>query len=147
LKSQTSYKILLEKEANLESLPSLAEDILTIIGKDAIVLLNGDLAAGKTTLVNQFTKNLKLNSASSPTFSLQQIYSEKLFHYDFYRVNFEEIANLGLIDELEKSGLHFIEWAMDDLVNILVDAGFKIYSLNITATKSGRKYILRELNA
>ena len=147
MKSQTSYKILLEKEANLESLPSLAEDILTIIGKDAIVLLNGDLAAGKTTLVNQFTKNLNLNSASSPTFSLQQIYSEKLFHYDFYRVNFEEIANLGLIDELEKSGLHFIEWAMDDLVNILIDAGFKIYSLNITPTKTGRKYILRELNA
>lgn len=147
MKSQTSYKILLEKEANLESLPSLAEDILAIIGTDAIVLLNGDLAAGKTTLVNQFTKNLNLNSASSPTFSLQQIYSEKLFHYDFYRVNFEEIANLGLIDELEKSGLHFIEWAMDDLVNILIDAGFKIYSLNITPTKTGRKYILRELNA
>ena len=52
MKSQTSYKILLEKEANLESLPSLAEDILAIIGTDAIVLLNGDLAAGKTTLVN-----------------------------------------------------------------------------------------------
>jgi len=147
LKSQTSYKILLEKEANLESLPSLAEDILAIIGTDAIVLLNGDLAAGKTTLVNWFTKSLNLNSASSPTFSLQQIYSEKLFHYDFYRVSFEEIINLGLIDELEKGGLHFIEWAMDDLVNILIDAGFKIYSLNITPTKTGRKYILRELNA
>jgi len=147
LKSQTNCKILLKKEVNLDSLPSLVEDILAITSTDAIVLLNGNLAVGKTTLVNQFTKKLNLDSATSPTFSLQQIYSEKLFHYDFYRVNFEEVINLGLINELEKSGLHFIEWAMDDLIDILIDAGFKIYSLNITPNKSGRKYILRELNA
>ena len=147
MKSQTNCKILLKKEVNLDSLPSLVEDILAITSTDAIVLLNGNLAVGKTTLVNQFTKKLNLDSATSPTFSLQQIYSEKLFHYDFYRVNFEEVINLGLINELEKSGLHFIEWAMDDLIDILIDAGFKIYSLNITPNKSGRKYILRELNA
>jgi len=147
LKSQTNCKILLKKEVNLDSLPSLVEDILAITSTDAIVLLNGNLAVGKTTLVNQFTKKLNLDSATSPTFSLQQIYSEKLFHYDFYRVNFEEVINLGLINELEKSGLHFIEWAMDDLIDILIDAGFKIYSLNITPNKSGRKYILRELDA
>ena len=147
MKSQTNCKILLKKEVNLDSLPSLVEDILAITSTDAIVLLNGNLAVGKTTLVNQFTKKLNLDSATSPTFSLQQIYSEKLFHYDFYRVNFEEVINLGLINELEKSGLHFIEWAMDDLIDILIDAGFKIYSLNITPNKSGRKYILRELDA
>jgi len=54
---------------------------------------------------------------------------------------------LGLIDEFEKDGIHLIEWAMDDLKNLLINAGFKIYSLDITPSKNGRYYQLKVLNA
>jgi len=142
------FKLLLKRVATLNELDSLAQEILSILPENAIVLLNGNLAAGKTTFVNKLTKILNLNSATSPTFSLQQIYSDKLFHYDFYRVNFEEVINLGLIDEFEKSGLHFVEWAMDDLVTLLKDAGFNLYSLDIKPIDdNSREYILKALNA
>lgn len=148
MKSQMPFKLLLKRVATLNELDSLAQEILSILPENAIVLLNGNLATGKTTFVNKLTKILNLNSATSPTFSLQQIYSDKLFHYDFYRVNFEEVINLGLIDEFEKSGLHFVEWAMDDLVTLLKDAGFNLYSLDIKPIDdNSREYILKALNA
>ena len=147
MKSQINYKILLEKESNLENLDTLAKEILHFLPKNAIVFLNGNLAAGKTTLVSKIVKSLNLGVATSPTFSLQQVYSNLLFHYDFYRLDFIEVVNLGLVDEFEKNGIHLIEWAMDDLKALLIDAGFKIYSLDIIPSRNGRKYTLRELNA
>ena len=147
MKSQISYKTLLEKEVNLENLDALAVDILKLLPSSAIVFLNGNLAAGKTTLVSKIVKALGLGVATSPTFSLQQVYSSLLFHYDFYRLDYSEIVDLGLIDEFEKDGIHLIEWAMDDLKNLLIDAGFKIYSLDITPSKNGRYYQLKVLNA
>jgi len=143
LKSQTLYK----KEANLDSINEVAKDILKLLPKSAIVFLNGNLSAGKTTFVNYLTKSLNLSSATSPTFSLQQIYNNRVFHYDFYRVDFSEIANLGLLDEFEKEGLHLIEWAMDELKTLLIEAGFKCYNLNITPCTNGRVYELKALNA
>ena len=147
MKSQISYKTLLEKEVNLENLDALAVDILKLLPNSAIVFLNGNLAAGKTTLVSKIVKALGLGVATSPTFSLQQVYSNLLFHYDFYRLDYSEIVDLGLIDEFEKDGIHLIEWAMDDLKNLLINAGFKIYSLDITPSKNGRYYQLKVLNA
>jgi len=143
LKSQTLYK----KEANLDSVAEVAKDILKLLPESAIVFLNGNLSAGKTTFVNYLTKSLNLSSATSPTFSLQQIYNNRVFHYDFYRVDFSEIANLGLIDEFEKEGLHLIEWAMDELKTLLIEAGFKCYDLNIKPCQNGRVYELKALNA
>ena len=143
MKSQTLYK----KETNLDSVSEVAKDILKLLPKSAIVFLNGNLSAGKTTFVKHLTQILHLESATSPTFSLQQIYNNRVFHYDFYRVDFSEITNLGLLDEFEKEGLHLIEWAMDELKALLIEAGFKCFSLNITPCKNGRVYELKALNA
>lgn len=147
MKSQISYKTLFEESANLEQTADIANKILTYLPEDAIVALNGDLAAGKTTLVSNIVNSLQLGSATSPTFSLQQVYGDKVFHYDFYRLEYPEIANLGLIDELEKDGLHFIEWAPKELVELLNSADFKLFAIDIEKQNSGRKYILKALNA
>ena len=147
MKSQISYKTLLEESANLEHIADISEKILSYLPSNAIVALNGDLAAGKTTLVSSIVNSLNLGSATSPTFSLQQVYSDRVFHYDFYRLEYAEIANLGLIEELEKNGLHFVEWAPRELIELLSSAGFKIFAINIEKENSGRKYILKALNA
>ncbi len=147
MKSQISYKTLLEESVNLEEVSNIANKILSYLPESAIVILNGDLAAGKTTLVSSIVNSLQLGSATSPTFSLQQVYSDRVFHYDFYRLEYAEIASLGLIDELEKNGLHFVEWAPDELVELLNSAGFNLFRIDIEKENSSRKYILRALNA
>jgi len=147
LKSQISYKTLFEQSAKLEQISDIASKILTYLPDNAIVALNGDLAAGKTTLVSNIVNSLNLGSATSPTFSLQQVYGDKVFHYDFYRLEYSEIANLGLIEELEKDGLHFVEWAPKELIELLSSAGFKLFIIDIEKQNSSRKYILKALNA
>ena len=136
MKYQTLYSI----KASKEQLPNVAKDILNILPKSAIIFLNGNLAAGKTTLVSHIAKELKVGSATSPTFSLQQNYENILYHYDFYRVDFSQITNLGLIDEFEKEALHFVEWGSDELKRLLCNAGFEIYSIDITPINGKREY-------
>ena len=141
-------QILFEAVAGLDKVADIAEQIVSLVGENAIVLLHGTLAAGKTTLVAQIAKLLGEGSVSSPTFSLQQCYGSKTFHYDFYRVEFDEILSLGLLEEFEKSGLHLIEWADPALKELLADAGFDLYEIDIEVVDdSSRKYIVKALNA
>lgn len=143
MKSQIVYKV----NATLEELPSVAKEILKQIGNNAILLLYGNLAAGKTTLVSTIVKELGEGVATSPTFALQQCYGDKIFHYDFYRVDFNEILSLGLLDEFEKEGLHLVEWADPKLKETLFSAGFKLFELNIQVNDGIREYILKVYNA
>ena len=148
MKSQINYNTILEITISLEQISNVANRIISYLPNSAIVALNGDLAAGKTTLVSSIVQILNLGQVvSSPTFSLQNIYSNKLFHYDFYRLNYSEIMQLGLIDELEKDGLHFIEWAPKELIALLENAGFEIFIIDIEKVDNSRKYKLKVLNA
>lgn len=79
------------------------------------ILLEGDLAAGKTTFVQKFCEFHQLPTATSPTFSLHHIYQNKkieIHHFDLYRLaTTDEIATSGLWDVLASSqGVVFIEW-------------------------------------
>ncbi len=144
MKSQTLFK----QVASLSELNELANKVAQALPKNAILLLKGDLAAGKTTFVATLAKALGVKEAvSSPTFSLQQIYGDKLYHYDFYRIDFEEITELGLLEEFEKSGLHAIEWASDELQELLLEAGFELFELSINNLGDKREYTLKALDA
>jgi len=144
LKSQ----ILFKEVATLSELETVAKKVAKSLPKSAILLLKGDLAAGKTTFVATLAKVLGVkDSVSSPTFSLQQIYADRLYHYDFYRIDFEEIIELGLLEEFEKSGLHAIEWADDELKELLLEAGFELFELSISNLGDKREYRLKALYA
>jgi len=136
-------------EAPLSELNSVAREILKIANSSAIIILKGDLASGKTTLSSAIAKELTSNSqgAVSPTFALQHIYSDRLFHYDLYRVSFEEIATLGLLDEFDRDGIHLIEWADDRLIDLLDSAGYDIVIVDIAPSPKGRRYEIYKLNA
>ena len=68
-----------------------------------MVILKGDLASGKTTLVKAVVKAMGINEeVTSPTFSLQQVYAGKVFHYDMYNHGLEHFLSLGMLEELEK---------------------------------------------
>ena len=53
--------------------------------QNGVVILKGDLAAGKTTLVKAVVKAMGIDDeVTSPTFSLQQCYGDSIYHYDLY---------------------------------------------------------------
>jgi len=91
--------------------------------QNGVVILKGDLAAGKTTLVKAVVKAMGLrDEVTSPTFSLQQVYSNKIYHYDLYNHGLDHFISLGMLEELEKEGIHFVEWGDDALLAILQEA-------------------------
>jgi len=110
---------------------------------DTIVLLRGDLASGKTTFVKEFVSFLKIDEiVTSPTFSIQTIYGENIFHYDIYNKSLEEFISLGLLEEFEKSGIHFVEWGDDRLDDLLSSYGFHTIKIDIEKLENKRRYTI-----
>jgi len=119
-------------ECSQEDIGTIVDEILSRTGENSVVLLHGDLASGKTTLVQACAKKLGItDDVTSPTFSLQQKYGEHFFHYDIYNQGSEHFLELGLLEDLEKNGLHFIEWSDEKLKNLLQSAGIKYLIVNI----------------
>ncbi|WP_296329313.1 tRNA (adenosine(37)-N6)-threonylcarbamoyltransferase complex ATPase subunit type 1 TsaE [uncultured Acidaminococcus sp.] len=89
----------------------------TVLGDGDVVLLDGDLGAGKTTLVTEIAETMGVDrrDVSSPTFSLMNIYRGKkltLQHFDLYRLtSHEELDDIGFYEYVGTSGVTFVEWA------------------------------------
>lgn len=91
------------------------KDLGRTLGPGAIVLLEGELGAGKTAFVRGLADGLGLDSAevSSPTFTLVQEYRGgrlTLYHVDLYRLRLEEVDDLGLDELVLAGGVVAIEW-------------------------------------
>ena len=126
-------------EHEIEVIISYLKELLE--NRDCIVILRGDLASGKTTLVKHFVKAIGLDDVvNSPTFSLQVVYGNEIFHYDLYNKTLEEFISLGMLEEFEKSGIHFVEWGSGKLENILNDYGFDVIVLDILKKDDKRLY-------
>ena len=111
--------------------------------KNVVVLLRGTLASGKTTLVKKFVDYLGYNDkVTSPTFSLQCVYSNNIYHYDVYNKTLDEFVSLGLLEEFEKDGIHFVEWGDKKLETILKEYGFDVVIINISKKDESREYII-----
>ena len=101
---------------SLDQIEEVAEQIL-VSNPKKIILFNGEMGVGKTTLIKQLCKSLGVESAtSSPTFSLVNEYStsnnEIVYHFDFYRLNKEtEALDMGVDDYLYSGNWCFIEWS------------------------------------
>ncbi|WP_421716752.1 tRNA (adenosine(37)-N6)-threonylcarbamoyltransferase complex ATPase subunit type 1 TsaE [Arcobacter arenosus] len=115
------------------------------LNNDCIIILRGDLASGKTTFVKNYVKSLGINeNVTSPTFSLQSIYDNRVFHYDVYNKTLEEFISLGLLEEFEKNGIHFVEWGDQKLEELLKSYGFNVLILNIEKLENKRQYKIDE---
>lgn len=101
------------------------------LGPGAVVLLYGDLGAGKTALTRGIAQGLGIDPAevSSPTFTLVQEYHGRLtlFHVDLYRLEEREVDDLGLEELVLGDGVVVIEWAErwrgrpDDVVEVWLE--------------------------
>ncbi len=97
----------------------LIKTILSLLPKEKIFLMKGDLGSGKTTLIKLIAKELKIKEKlSSPTFTLWQRYyfkfKNKNFvfnHLDLYRVTAKDILRINLKNSInKKENVFFIEW-------------------------------------
>jgi len=119
------------------------QPILSKFGRkitSGVVILKGDLAAGKTTLVKAVVKAMGIeDEVTSPTFSLQQVYGGKIYHYDMYNHGLEHFISLGMLEELDKEGVHFVEWGDDELLHILVSAEIPTVIIEIEKVSDGER--------
>ena len=99
-----------------EETTGVGRALAATLTRGSVVLLFGDLGAGKTAFVRGMAEGLGISrgEVSSPTFTLVQEYRGgrlPLFHVDLYRLNDpREIEELGL-DEITADGALAIEWA------------------------------------
>lgn len=133
----------MEKYFNLDlkNINIIVDELKTIITGDTIIILRGDLASGKTTLVKNYVKALGFDDlVTSPTFSLQSIYSNYIYHYDIYNKTLEEFIALGMLEEFERDGIHFVEWGDEKLQNLLIDYGYNVILIEIEKSENKRLY-------
>jgi tRNA threonylcarbamoyladenosine biosynthesis protein TsaE len=107
---------------SLEDLPEVAKTIMHSLNIQAqmpeynCIAFYGEMGAGKTTLIKEICKILGVKDiTSSPTFALINEYlthaDERIFHFDFYRINhLEEAYDLGYEDYFYSNSLCLIEW-------------------------------------
>lgn len=130
-----------EFDLDLDNIHIIVDELKNIINSDTIVILRGDLASGKTTLVKNYVKALGLDDlVTSPTFSLQSIYSNNIYHYDIYNKTLDEFIALGMLEEFENSGVHFVEWGDEKLQNLLEDYGYNVILVEIEKRDNKRLY-------
>ena len=103
-------------------------EYIFIKNKHKIILFNGEIGVGKTTLIKFFLKMLEVKeTVVSPTFSIINEYKSNdgriINHFDLFRIKSQnEIQNLGITEYLESSNYCLIEWP-----NLLIDLIDKEY--------------------
>lgn len=105
----------MNKNYALEELPAIAKEIIKS-AKNKVLLFYGEMGVGKTTLIKEIVKQLgSSDTVSSPTFSLVNEYhttnGEKIYHFDFYRINNEnEALDIGIEEYFYSDCWCLVEW-------------------------------------
>jgi len=134
------------KTEHISQLESVASQIVNKAGKRKIIVFNGEIGAGKTTLIKEICVKLGVKeNVSSPTFGIINAYlgsKGQVFHFDAYRIESEDEAfDLGIEEYLFSGNWCLIEWpskietflpTRDDIleVNIKVDSNSRTYKFD-----------------
>ncbi len=106
-------RLFIKNEAEMERLGILLGERLEA---GAVIAMEGDLGAGKTTLTRAIAKGLEIeDEITSPTFTIIHEYEEgrlPLYHFDVYRLEDEyEFHELGYEEYFYGEGVSVVEWA------------------------------------
>lgn len=100
---------------SLSDLKYVAQEVVESLDGRTVVLLRGEMGAGKTTLISRIAAYLGAEDVvTSPTFALVNQYQGRecrIFHFDFYRIEeIEEVFDLGYEEYFYSGDLCFVEW-------------------------------------
>lgn len=94
---------------------ALGEKVATNLQAGDVLVLNGDLGAGKTTFTKGIAKGLGIKEIiKSPTFTIIREYQDgrlPLYHMDAYRLEEGGAEDLGLDEYFDGDGVSVVEWA------------------------------------
>lgn len=99
-----------------ETLAEISKQIIQFSEDIPVWLFEGEMGAGKTTLIKEICKSFGVTeTVSSPTFSLVNEYQndkrERFYHFDFYRIKSEEEASdIGVDEYFYSDDYCFVEW-------------------------------------
>ncbi len=112
-----------EKEIiSIDQTKLLAVELSEYLKKGNIIVLNGNLGTGKTTLIKYICEQWGISNVNSPSFAIVNEYSgtNKVYHFDFYRLKkIEELYDIGFEEYLsDEESIIFIEWGnlMSDIL-------------------------------
>jgi len=133
-------------DVSLEESHKVIENILPLLQLNKIIIFDGMMGSGKTTLIKNLCKALNvIDKVNSPTYSLVNEYKtsnqEIIYHFDFYRINdLEEAFDMGAEEYFYSGNLCLIEWA-DKVMEIVPDVFLKI---SIQYQEEKRNYIIEQ---
>ncbi len=98
-----------------EETMKFAEKVAALCKGNEVILLSGDLGAGKTTFTKGFALGLGISATiTSPTFTLMKTYKGgrlTLYHFDLYRaISEDDVEELGFEEYFNDGGVCVIEW-------------------------------------
>lgn len=131
----------------LDELDEAAHQLLTEGRSCPVWLFEGDMGAGKTTLIKAICRALGVvSTVQSPTFSIVNEYTthtgESLYHFDCYRLRNEaEALDIGTEEYIDSGNYCFIEWP--ERIEALWPPAY--YHLRITVDSSGRRTMHTQL--
>lgn len=99
-----------------EETARIANEIACGLRSGDIILYEGDMGAGKTTLTKSIAAALGITDpVTSPTFALVNEYPQgrlPLFHFDLYRIDsYDDLYAVGFFDYLDRDGIIAAEWS------------------------------------
>ncbi len=126
-------------------LNGVAAQIIKEAGDHTIWLLEGEMGAGKTSLIQALCKQLEVHGVvTSPTYTLVNEYEsaqgQVIYHFDFYRIkSLEEAMDIGTQEYFYSGNLCLIEWG-NKVASLIPEKHLKI---NIAASTEGmRKFVI-----
>jgi tRNA threonylcarbamoyladenosine biosynthesis protein TsaE len=110
-----SHTSIYQREFKLVEIDSVSEDIIELLLQSKIWCFEGEMGAGKTTLIASLCKNMGSDDAiSSPTYSIINEYDlqgKTLVHMDLFRLkDFNELINIDFEKYIDSGQICFIEW-------------------------------------
>ena len=118
----------------------IAKKYAETLSRGDVVVLSGELGAGKTAFVKGVADYFGLSGVTSPTYAYLNVYGDFIYHYDCYRLSSgDDAVMLGLTDYFGGENICLIEWAEN--VSDVLPENVKTVKLEKTG-ENERKIIL-----
>lgn len=114
MENNNTYSCFCETKSSEET-KQLAATLAPCLRVGDVIVLTGDLGAGKTQFVQGVAATLGIADAvTSPTFNILLAYTDgllPLYHFDLYRLDSnDELEDIGFYETVDADGVSFIEW-------------------------------------